>query len=184
MPRDYTSAALQVAIVIESVCLPRRYRSFFPIDREFGVLRSEVAARPGKIKLLTALIVVVHDCPDFESVEAENSDMATRFTAVSRAYTPFSLLNLTLLLFSARVFTGAAPLARAQAVSNAKMHGVITAATGAVVPNAAVIATQTESAQTFTTVSSSSGEWCLRCEDHRARVSDLQSHGTAVAGFK
>ena len=87
--------------------------------------------------------------------------MSTRLTSVSRAYTHLSLLNLTLLLFSARVLTGSALLARAQAVSNAKMHGVITDATGAVVPNAMVTATQTESAQTFTTVSSSSGEYIL-----------------------
>ena len=54
-----------------------------------------------------------------------------------------------------------APAARAQAVSNARMHGVVTDATGAVVPGASVTATQTESGQTAKAITASDGSYTL-----------------------
>ena len=52
-------------------------------------------------------------------------------------------------------------LAHAQAVSNAQIHGVITDASGAVVPGAQVKATHTETGQARTTVSASDGSYVL-----------------------
>ncbi|MBZ5619414.1 MAG: carboxypeptidase-like regulatory domain-containing protein [Acidobacteriia bacterium] len=49
----------------------------------------------------------------------------------------------------------------AQAVSNATIHGVVTDATGAVVPNAQVKATQTDTGQTMTTTTDSDGSYVL-----------------------
>ena len=51
--------------------------------------------------------------------------------------------------------------AKAQAVSSAKIHGVVTDTSGAVVPNATVVATQVGSGQSATTVSSPAGEFLL-----------------------
>ena len=51
--------------------------------------------------------------------------------------------------------------AMAQAVSNAKIHGVVTDNTGAVIPKATVVATQTGSGQSSTALSSDSGEYIL-----------------------
>ncbi len=51
--------------------------------------------------------------------------------------------------------------ATAQAVSNAKLHGVVTDSSGAVIPNATIIATQTESGQSATATSSESGSFLL-----------------------
>ncbi len=48
-----------------------------------------------------------------------------------------------------------------QAVSNAKMHGVVSDSTGALLPNAKVVATQIESGQVAYTVSSASGDFIL-----------------------
>ena len=53
------------------------------------------------------------------------------------------------------------PGASAQAVSNAKMHGVVSDASGALVPNATVLATQTESGQTARAVTTGSGDFIL-----------------------
>lgn len=49
----------------------------------------------------------------------------------------------------------------AQAVASAKMHGTVTDSTGAVVPNATVVATQIESGTSVTAVSSESGGFLL-----------------------
>ena len=49
----------------------------------------------------------------------------------------------------------------AQAVANAQIHGVVTDATGAVVPGAQVKATQTETGQVRTTVSDTDGSYVL-----------------------
>ncbi len=54
-----------------------------------------------------------------------------------------------------------APFASAQAVSNAKLHGVVTDSTGAVVPHALVTATLTESGQAITAVTSDDGDYVL-----------------------
>ncbi len=51
--------------------------------------------------------------------------------------------------------------AMAQAVSNAKIHGVVTDVSGAVVPNATVVATQIASGQSVTVISSATGEFIL-----------------------
>ena len=51
--------------------------------------------------------------------------------------------------------------ASAQAVSNAKMHGVVSDSSGALVPNATIVATQTDSGQTATAMTTSSGDFIL-----------------------
>jgi hypothetical protein len=51
--------------------------------------------------------------------------------------------------------------AMAQAVSNAKIHGVVTDNSGAVVPQATITATQVASGQSLSAVSSASGEYVL-----------------------
>ena len=51
--------------------------------------------------------------------------------------------------------------ASAQAVSNAKMHGVVSDSSGALVPNATVVATQTESGQMATAVTTATGDFIL-----------------------
>ena len=72
-------------------------------------------------------------------------------------------LSCMLLIFL--IVCGTFPLssrsAAAQAVSSAKIHGVVTDISGAVVPNATVVATQVESGQSLTAVSSTSGEYVL-----------------------
>jgi Carboxypeptidase regulatory-like domain len=72
---------------------------------------------------------------------------------VSLATAAFSLASVLALLPS-RVIEG-------QAVANAKMHGIVTDSTGAIVPNATVVAVQTESRATATTVTSESGSYTL-----------------------
>ncbi len=59
------------------------------------------------------------------------------------------------------VTLGAPGHAMAQAVANAQVHGTVTDASGAVVPGAHVTATQTETAQARTTITSSDGEYVL-----------------------
>ncbi len=54
-----------------------------------------------------------------------------------------------------------APSAMAQAVSNAKIHGTVTDNTGAVIPKATIVATQTELGQSVTAIASDSGEYIL-----------------------
>jgi hypothetical protein len=49
----------------------------------------------------------------------------------------------------------------AQAVAGAKMHGTVTDATGAIIPNATVVATQTESGAIATAITSGSGNYTL-----------------------
>src|ERR1051326_6616541 len=51
--------------------------------------------------------------------------------------------------------------ARAQSVVGAQISGVVTDPTGAVIPGAQVKATQTDSGQTRTTVSTSNGSYAL-----------------------
>src|ERR1019366_2445040 len=52
-------------------------------------------------------------------------------------------------------------LVSAQAVANAEIHGVVTDSTGASVPGAIVKATQTDTSQTVSTESNSSGSYVL-----------------------
>ncbi len=52
-------------------------------------------------------------------------------------------------------------IAHSQAVSNAKLHGVVTDATGAIVPHAVITATLAESGQSATAVASDSGTYVL-----------------------
>ncbi len=59
------------------------------------------------------------------------------------------------------LFLASEPSALAQAVSNAKIHGTITDSSGAVIPKATIVATQTALGQSSTTVSSDSGEYIL-----------------------
>ncbi len=74
------------------------------------------------------------------------------------AFRPCLALSVFLLLYAGLVLPSTAA---AQAVSNAKMHGVITDATGAVVPGAVVVATQVESGQTATAIASGDGSFIL-----------------------
>ena len=75
----------------------------------------------------------------------------------------FSLAN-----FAKRVWLGLVIVysmsileAGAQAVSNAKIHGLVTDTSGAVIPKAIITATQVASGQSLTAVSSASGEYVL-----------------------
>ena len=69
-------------------------------------------------------------------------------------------LSLWALGLAAAGVQGPGP-ASAQAVSNAKMHGIITDSTGALVPHAPIVATQTQSGQTVMAVTTSSGDFIL-----------------------
>ena len=68
---------------------------------------------------------------------------------------------LTLLVASATLSLLSLRCAMAQAVSSAKIHGVVTDVSGAVVPNATVVATQVGSGQSVTAVSSATGDFTL-----------------------
>ena len=70
-------------------------------------------------------------------------------------------LAVTICMGLANLLVLHAPTAIAQAVANAKIHGIVTDQSGAVVPKATVVATQIESGQSSTAVSSDSGEYVL-----------------------
>ncbi|WP_198152183.1 TonB-dependent receptor [Granulicella tundricola] len=70
----------------------------------------------------------------------------------------FGRTSKTLGITAALAFSS---LAHGQAVANAKMHGTVTDSTGAVIPNATVVATQLDSNATATAISSDSGSFTL-----------------------
>ena len=72
-----------------------------------------------------------------------------------------AVLAIVWILGLAMLAVNAIPSASAQAVSNAKMHGVVSDSTGALVPNATVVATQTQSGQTATAVTTAAGDFIL-----------------------
>ncbi len=66
-----------------------------------------------------------------------------------------------ILMIASALLVMSAPTSFGQAVSNAQIHGEVSDATGAAVPNVAVKATQTDTQQVHTTVSSSDGSYVL-----------------------
>jgi hypothetical protein len=54
-----------------------------------------------------------------------------------------------------------APIAEAQAVGNAKMHGIVADPTGAIIPGATLVATRLESDTSTTATSSDTGRYVL-----------------------
>ncbi len=89
--------------------------------------------------------------------------MEARTTHVFHRHSPCNAIQIGLAAYVAVALLafGLRPVAVGQAVSGAKLHGVVTDATGAVVPNAVVSATQIESGQKATAITSSAGDFIL-----------------------
>lgn len=72
-----------------------------------------------------------------------------------------SFLKAATLVVSASVVAGLPTAAFSQAVANAKLHGTVTDTTGSVIPDATVVATQTETGASVTATTNSAGSYTL-----------------------